>query len=254
MKQTEDFELPLFEHELQDSVASEPEPDLDNTSFFADKEYLEGQELTFSQKVERINALLLRNNLNRPVLYRILAQVNRESLPLSELEAIISTMPGFETSTQPPFSLVEWLKDVDALLLTDLDEKGNPLSEEDREGKTEDEIDDMVFDSLVEISEYGKATLASFDPTERLTDLLDEKPQRAATYLELLDFLREKRSYGDVDRLLRGNPILMDGIAPGNRPMQPSVFIDKLASAGVIVFEQGWVITPEGLSILDDQA
>lgn len=249
----------IEEHQMHQSeygaqAVIEPEPDLNATTFFADKEYLDAQELSFAQKVERINALFLRNNLNRPVLYRILTLVEAEPLTLSELEAQVYQISGFEAATQPPFALIEWLIDVEALNALDIDEEGNVLTEEQREGKSEDEIDDMIFDQLVEITEYGRGALETFNPAERLTDLLEEKPQRAATYVELLNFLREKRSYGDIDRLLRGNPILMDGIAPGDRPMQPSVFVDKLAAAGVIIYEQGWVITPEGLHMLEDQA
>lgn len=234
---------------FQDTV--EPEPDLDSTSFFADGEYLDNQELSYSQKVERINALLLRNNLNRPILYRILAEVEPQPLPLSELEARIYILPGFETATQPPFPLIEWLINVEALHSADINEEGEVISDASKEGKTADEIDDMIVDQLVEITEFGRGTLETFDPAARLADLMDEKPQRSATYLELLNFLKEKRSYGDIDCLLRGNPILMDGVAAGDRPMQPSVFVDKLASVGAIVYEQGWLITPEGLHILE---
>lgn len=243
----------LQDFENQDTFTPEIEPDLDSTSFFADKEFLEEQELSFSQKVERINGLFLRNNLNRPVLYRILSEAAAEPVLLSELEARVVEMPGFDTATQPPFTLIEWLIDAQAVSLVDVDEEGSPITDADKADKTEDEIDDMVFDQLVTITEQGAEALAMFDPAGRVADLLDEKPTRAATYIELLQFLKEKRSYGDIDKLLRGNPVLMDGVALGGRPMQPSVFVDKLASAGAIIYEQGWHITPEGLRVLEGQ-
>lgn len=241
--------LPILRHEDPENNAQEP--DLNNTSFFPDNELLEGKELSFSQKVEQVNVLLLRNTLNRPVLYRILTSLESEAIPYGELETRIQQMPGYEKATQPPGELIKWLDDVDALTIIEVDEEGKQLTEEDYEGKTEDEIDDMIFDFLAEITEQGKAAITSFNPEDLLFDLLHDKPQRYTTYITLLEFLQQKRAYIEIDKLLRGNPVLMDGRDPDARPMQPSVFVDKLSSAGAIVFEGGWIITPEGSRFLE---
>jgi hypothetical protein len=208
------------------------------------------QELAFEQKVDRTVSLLLSNNLNRPTLYRILSATVTEPMRLFDLEELIQATPEFKNATQPPYFLIEWLIKTEALSFTEVDAQGLPVTDEQREGKTEDEIDDMIEDMIIETTDVGRETLAVFDPRRRLSDLLQDVPERFDTYLEVLDFLTEKRSYNEIDQLLRDRPVLMSGRAQDDRPMQPSVFVDKLAAAGGIIFDKGWVITPEGRAVL----
>jgi hypothetical protein len=208
------------------------------------------QESAFEQSVDRTIHLLLSNNLNRPTLYRILSATATEPMRLFDLEELIQAMPEFKNATQPPYFLIDWLIKTEALSFTEVDAQGIPITDEQREGKTEDEIDDMIEDMIIETTAVGRETLAVFDPEQRLADLLQDVPERFDTYLEVLDFLTEKHSYNEVDQLLRDRPILMSGRAQDDRPMQPSVFVDKLAAAGGIIFDRGWVITPEGRAVL----
>jgi hypothetical protein len=208
------------------------------------------QELAFEQNVDRTIQLLLSNNLNRPTLYRILCATVTEPMRLFDLEALIQAMPEFKNATQPPYFLIEWLVKTEALSFTEVDAQGIPITDEQREGKTEDEIDDLIEDMIIETTAVGREALAVFDPQQRLADLLQNVPERFDTYLEVLDFLTEKHSYNEVDQLLRDRPILMSGRVQNDRPMQPSVFVDKLAAAGGIIFDKGWVITPEGRAVL----
>jgi hypothetical protein len=209
------------------------------------------QELSFDQKVERTVHLLLSNNLNRPTLYRILAATATGPMPLFELEELILALPEFKKATQPPYFLIEWLVNTEALSFTEVDAEGMPITDERREGKTEDEIDDLIEDMIIETTDVGREALRAFDPQQRLAALLQDHPDRLDTYLEVLEFLDEKHSYTEIDRLLRNRPVLMSGRALDDRPMQPSVFVDKLASAGGIIYDEGWIITPEGRAMLE---
>jgi hypothetical protein len=209
------------------------------------------QEATFEQKVDHVVHLLLSNNLNRPALYRILVATATGPVSLFDLEALIQEMPEFKGATQPPYFLIEWLVKAEALSFTEVDAEGRPLTDERREGRTADEIDDLVEDMLIEATDVGREVLDAFDPRQRLTELLQDVPERYGSYLEVMEFLTERHSYGEVDRLLRGHPVLMSGRAPEDRPMQPSVFVDKLAAAGAIVYDEGWVVTPEGRAVLE---
>jgi hypothetical protein len=210
----------------------------------------EPPELAFEQNVDRTVHLLLSNNLNRPTLYRILSATAAEPMRLFDLENLIQAMPEFKNATQPPYFLIEWLIKTEALSFTEVDAQDMPITDEQREGKTEDEIDDMIEDMIIEATAVGRETLVVFDPQQRLADLIQDVPERADTYLEVLDFLTEKHSYNEVDQLLRDRPVLMSGRAQDDRPMQPSVFVDKLAAAGGIIFDKGWIITPEGQAVL----
>ncbi|MDR1713721.1 MAG: hypothetical protein LBR39_06170 [Coriobacteriales bacterium] len=195
--------------------------------------------------------LLYTNPLNRPILYRMLKRCEAAPVRLHELESWIEQRPEFERATQPPYYLIMWLVDARALEEFELDEAGNTVQPEQKQGLSEDEIDDLVADYSYQTSIIGQAVLAEFDPTIRVQVLLEEVPQRRETYLELLEFLRETRSYNDIDELLRGREILMLGRAEGDRPIQPSVFVDKLAAVGGIVWNKGWIISEEGKELLD---
>lgn len=225
--------------------------DLDDVSFLADKDSLQNQVMTFDRKVEHVVSLLYANNLNRPALYRILTTVESGTLPVFDLEELIKTMPEFKSATQPPYYLIEWLVRAEALNFIEVDDAGQPVTEERREGKTEDEIDDMIADMLIEITDVGRGVLEIFSPQERLQDLLDEFPERLDTYVDVLKFTTEKRSFNEIDQLLQGRPVLMSGRQPNDNPMQPSVFVDKLAAAGGIIYDDGWIVTPEGKEMLE---
>jgi hypothetical protein len=212
----------------------------------------EEQQLSaYEDKINRTNFLLLANALYRPTLLRIVAAAAEATMTLFDFEALIQSLPEFKTATQPPYFLIEWLIDTGALVFIEVDAEGQALTAEQREGKTADEIDDLIEDIIIEITDVGREVLEAYDPKERLMALLNDKPQRFDTYVEILEFLTDKQSYNAVDKLLRGRPILTDGRSQGESPMQPSVFVDKLASAGGIIFDEGWIITPEGLSLLE---
>jgi len=194
--------------------------------------------------------LLYSNPLNRPALYRILRACEMQDRRLNELEDWIQQQPEFTKATQPPFYLIQWLVDASALLELELDAEGNTISPEQKAGLSQDEQDDLIEDYAYRITLIGQAVLAEFDPAIRVRALLEEVPERADTYLELLDFLRQRHSYSEVDDLLRGRDILMFGRAADDRPIQPSVFIDKLAAVGGIAWTNGWKITEEGEELL----
>ena len=90
-------------------------------------------------------------------------------------------------------------------------------------------------------------------PSARLVDLLHLAPERAETYIELLEFVDvDARSYPEIEALLSGRPVL-EIIIDGNREtMQPSVFVDKLERAGALVWKDGWTLTEEGREFLED--
>jgi hypothetical protein len=212
----------------------------------------EAVELAFEQKVDHAIQLMLSNNLNRPTLYRILQTVVDGSQRLFELEEAIQEMTEYAEATQPPYFLIEWLVDVEALSFTEVDANGEAITDEMREGKTADEVDDLIEDMVIDITDVGREVLRVYDPVERTKSVLGEHPDRYDTYVEVLEYLTERHNYAEIDALLRGRPILMSGRGIGDRPMQPSVFVDKLAAAGVIVFNKGWVITPEGRTLLQE--
>jgi hypothetical protein len=212
-------------------------------------EFAEG--LSFVQKADKACALLLHNPINRPILYRVLRICESERVHLHTLEERIQQQPEFAGVVQPPYFLIQWLVDVEALDVFDLDEEGNDVAPEQLEGLTADEIDDLVVDYAFITSAIGMEVIDEFSPKSRLIETLNIIPERYGTYVELLEFLTEKRSLAEIDKLLRGRDVLMSGRKPGENPMHPSVFVDKLADTGGIIYSGGWQVTSEGKELLE---
>jgi len=202
-------------------------------------------------RIDAARALFLQNPLNRPVLYSILKACSNESWYLDELEAHIAGLDEFEKATQPPYFLIEWLVEAQVLDSWEVDVEGVEITPVSKEGLTEDEIDDLVAATVYRTNAAGEAILDEFSPKSRLAESLDLHPARIDTYIEVLEFCAEERSLRELDGLLRGRDVLMDGREAGERPMQPSVFVDKLAAIGAIIFKEGWVITEEGKELLE---
>lgn len=206
--------------------------------------------LTFEEKVELTCHLLTANPLNREMLYRILKACQNKRWLLYDLEDYVQSCPENTSATQPPYFLIKWLADAEALDVFELDAHGQIVDLDQLEGLTEDEIDDIVEDCAFETSAVGIAAVEVFSPTHRLLALLDIVPERYSTYREVLELLQERQGLDKIDALLRGRSVLMAGREPGDRPMQPSVFVDKLAAAGGIVWNEGWQISEEGRELL----
>jgi hypothetical protein len=167
------------------------------------------------------------------------------------LETFILSLPEAKNATQPPYFLIQWLADAGSLDVFELDGEGDVVTDERKAGLSTDEIDDLVAETAYRVNEVGLAVIAKFNPASRLMNLLTEVPERFDTYREVLEFLTKPHSFAECDALLRDRDILRVGRDEGERPLQPSVFIDKLAAAGGIAYGDGWLITEEGKELLE---
>ena len=67
-------------------------------------------------------------------------------------------------------------------------------------------------------------------------------------YLDVLRFLTTKHSFAEVDRQFRS--AIQKGTTQNGSQVNPGVYVDKLAHAGGIAFDDGWLITKEGRGLL----
>ena len=133
------------------------------------------------------------------------------------------------------------------------DEDGNVVAPEQKEGLTEDEIDDLVAAFSFKTTEVGSYFVEYNRPSARLVDLMHLAPERSDTYIELLEFVDgDARTYPQIEALLSGRPVLETVIDGHRETMQPSVFVDKLERAGALVWKDGWTLTEEGREFLQD--
>lgn len=224
---------------------------LDKASVTAD-ELPDAAELTFEEKLAELNRTVMRHPLNREILYKTLAFCAEERA-LREAEDFIAALPQFERATQNQYYLLMSLVRAFGLELIERDEAGEAVTAEQKEGLTEDEIDDLVAAISFKSTEVGDWFVDYNRPAARLVDLLHLAPERTDTYTELLEFIGEEpRPYSQIESLLSGREALQTIIDGRRETMQPSVFVDKLERAGALVWKDGWTLTEEGRGFLED--
>lgn len=210
------------------------------------------EELSFDEKLTVLGTTVMRHPLNREILYKTLAYC-REERPLREAEDYIASLPQFELATQNQYYLLMSLVKAHGLEFIERDDAGHRVTAAMKEGLTEDEADDLVASWSFKTTEVGTYFVDYNQPRARLIDLFNLVPERADTYAELLEFVGEApRSYAQIEQLLTGRPALQTIIDGRVETMQPSVFVDKLERAGALVWKEGWVLTEEGRSHLEE--
>ena len=173
-----------------------------------------------------------------------------EAVALSELEARVAEVPSYEKLKQPPFFPVHWLFEVGCLEELYLDEEGQLINQKAIAQLTEDEFDDLVFEFAYRTTELGRTVRKEFSPKTRLAVLFGDEPDRVAVYEDLLRFLYEKKSFAQIEALLRNRPELATTSRDGVK-LQPSLFVDKLSATGAIAYHEGWQITEEGKEMVE---
>lgn len=111
-------------------------------------------ELTFEEKLAALNRTVMRHPLNREILYKTLAFCETER-PLREAEDFIAALPQFNLATQNQYYLLTSLVKAHGLELVERDEAGEPVTAVQKEGLTEDEVDDLVAAISFKTTEAG---------------------------------------------------------------------------------------------------
>ena len=206
--------------------------------------------LSAEELYQRGRTLFLHNPAYISVFLDTVAACNGEIRTLSQLEERIAALPGYAKLKNPPYFPVSWLRDAGVLEELYLDAEGKVYEAKDVEALDEDTFDDLVAQYAYRTSDLGRKLAQEFSPKRRLAELFEHEPARKEVYLELMAFLREKRSFPEVEQHLRGCDPQILTTEDGTK-IQPSMFVDKLGAAGAVSFDGGWMITAEGKEMLD---
>ena len=206
--------------------------------------------MSFEERVDFLRKVLIRSPLRREINYKILKYCLDRHV-LSEVEDFIGSCQEFKSAEQSQFYILRFLLSGGGIDVFEIDENGEVVTEGQKEGLSEDEIDDLVMTSSYETNEVGRALVEQMSPRRRLLELMEIMPEQYDTFIEVMEFLTQKRTLAQVDRALRGRAVLMAGRASDEIPLQPSVFVDRLERAGGICWNNGWLITDEGREVLE---
>ena len=215
-------------------------------------EEISAEDLTEEEKYAALNACVLHHPLNRELYLRVLRYCAQEH-ELHDIEQKMETFPEFPRCTMNQYYMIKSLVESFGLEYIERTEDGQQITPEMKEGKTEDEIDDMIYNFNYVTTPLGLRLIEERSPRKRLEALLEWEPSRRDTYVQVLDFIAEEpRPYAQIESLLKGTPALETVIDGRIETMQPSVFLDKLERAGVLVWNKKWQITEEGLDYLKE--
>lgn len=208
--------------------------------------------LTFEQQVERVRKTVNINPRFREIHIHTLGFC-QEQRTLTEVEEMIGALPEFPSCDQNQYRLIIFLEDAGGLERLELDEAGNIVTEADKEGLTENEIDDLVWQYAFKTTEAGRAVYDEMQPQKRMSKLGSMFPKRVEAYAQVLDFCSQPRTFKEIDNLLAGSDVLKSGSLNKmtDVALQPSVFIDQLERAGGLVWNGSWNITEAGRGFLE---
>ena len=209
--------------------------------------------VVFGRMVAKVTEAVTRNPLQRELFYKVLSFC-QESKPLREIEQMVMALPGFERTSANAYHFIAVMENAGGLERFELDDEGDVVDDARKAGLTEDEIDDLVAEYAFMTTPAGQAVVEQHAPRARIIELLGLVPERRDTYIELMEFLAEEpRTYNEVTQLLDGRDVLWHLDSKGNpERMQPSVFLDKLHDAAAIEWRQGWQLSEEGRTYLDE--
>ena len=233
-----DYEAYLREENyvpVSEAVVEEPEADPDD----------------FESSVSRIVTLIMSQNPLREVLYKTLKHASEER-DFTEVEEFIASQDEYVHShiIQTPYSLITMLVDNGGLALAPYGSNGEALTNEQAEGLSEDEIDDLIEGHTVRTTPPGEAAVGLLAPSVRIRSQIDQRPHRRETYLALLDFCRTPRRLPEIEEFFKDNEALAVDVVANHHRLSPDFYVDKLDKAGALVWRGAWVTTEEGETFL----
>ncbi len=202
--------------------------------------------------VEELYFVINKHPLNREIFYKILRECISPQF-LSELEDKVASFSEFQSAMQSPYWYIKRLVEFGGLDRIDIDKSGEAITAERAEALTEEEIEELVVDSMFVTTEVGSQIVEEFSPKKRLAELFRKMPARKETFIEVLEYCEvQARPYSSICSLLKGRPVL-EVSTERPRGIQPSVFVDFLEKSSVIVWgNEGWTLSEEGRDILRD--
>lgn len=237
------------------ATAVDAVPEVDGEAAL-DLEAESAPELTFEQRCERVRATVAEGRSSHREILRKILEFCRQQRELGEVERAVQGFPEFAYAAQNPYRLIIYLVDCGGLEQRELDEQGAIVTPERKEGLAEDEVDDLVLTYAFETTDAGRVVADELAPKGRLNKLLSAMPERAQTYLDVLEFCRQPQPFDAIDKLLGARDFsAMKSLNTGSSvALKPSVFVDKLERAGGIVWKDGWVLTDAGRAYLEAAA
>ena len=208
--------------------------------------------LDFEAVCDGLRRCVTKQSQHREIYIKTLTFCDEEKAE-PDVETFIQSLPEFAYETQSPCYLISALVHAGGLERFELDEEGEVITTERKEGLSEDEVDDLIWSIAYRTTAAGMTVAQDMAPQARMDRLVQACPARKDTYCDVLAFCLEPKKRTEVEELLRGRQILTDEAVDGE-PLQPSVFIDKLERTGALEWHGAWLTSAAGKAYLEEHA
>ena len=209
-------------------------------------------EKTSEETLNDIITCIGAQNALREILYKILAHC-QTSRDFAEVEDFVARQDEFVYShiIQTPFTLIQMLMHAGGIESTPVDAQGNPVSDAQLEELSEDEADELVASYTLRTTTEGAQAVELLSPDKRIKAQLALHPARRDTYLAVLNYCQEPRTFPEIQEFFKSTPGLVKDVVAGHHKLSPDYYVDKLDKAGALVWRGAWVDTDAGRRMLE---
>lgn len=203
---------------------------------------------------ERLNAIIScigSQNSLREILYKTLSRCI-DDVRFEDLEAFIKEQDEFIHShvMQTPFTLIKMLIDCGGVYKIAIGPDGQVVEEDALHAMDEDERYEAIDTYLIKATDAGMKAKALLDPMHRLEAQLAQKPHREGTYLAVIDFCKQPKTFPEIQEFFKDTPDLAIDEVTAHHKLSPDFYVDKLEKAGALVWKGKWVATEAGRQML----
>lgn len=211
--------------------------------------------MDFDQRVQATLECLGRRTVYRDILYGLLEFCTIERT-YEEIEPFVEEFTEYHRNRQSQRRYVQMLLRCGALEEIELDEVGEPLTQETKEnalaaGLDPADIDTLVFDWRVRTTEVGEKVLEEFSPANRIATLFAADPERVEAFKAIMTFCETPQTADVIIESFRHSD-LMGYDEKSKQIRQPAAYIEKLDRAGALAWDgDHWTLTEAGQASLD---
>lgn len=195
--------------------------------------------------LDELARALAKHPLHREI-YRKTLLYCRAPRILEQIEYEIASFPEFKSATQNQVHFLKVLVELGALEQIGLDECGEVVPEPHKGDSAEDRLDELVVDWMFMITDLGEQYVEVNSVERRIGDLFAEKTELVPLYEAILNYCDSPRSYKEIADCIQEQAASSVRLADLVAGLEPSVFVSSLEKAGGLVWDEGWVVTPEG--------
>ena len=208
-------------------------------------------EATFDTQYTCVKTAVNKNPSHREIFLNILTYCEEERSG-ANVEQYIMENPAYAQALLSPYKLMELLVRCGGLVRTEVDANGAVVDDEMKENLDEDEVEDLVFDELYKTSTAGIEVVAFYTPEQRMTRLLNQYPNGEESLSKVLAYCTSSKTRVQIESFIESEA-LTQSLCPGTE-VHPSVYLDRLEAAGMLIWDGGWSITNAGQRYLETRS